>query len=87
MSALAMSGDVSEQLSPPVEARRLLAEGEVVILAAGTGNPYFTTDSAASLSVLIEMECRSDDQSDQGQRRLFGRSGETAGRRQNSIPT
>ena len=26
-----------------------LRRGEVVILAAGTGNPYFTTDSAASL--------------------------------------
>jgi len=26
-----------------------LQRGEVVILAAGTGNPYFTTDSAASL--------------------------------------
>jgi uridylate kinase len=31
------------------EARRALAEGSVAILAAGTGNPYFTTDSAASL--------------------------------------
>lgn len=30
-------------------ARRTLAEGRVAILAAGTGNPYFTTDSAASL--------------------------------------
>lgn len=29
-----------------------LAEGEVVILAAGTGNPYFTTDSAAALRAL-----------------------------------
>lgn len=27
----------------------LLQRGKVVILAAGTGNPYFTTDSAASL--------------------------------------
>jgi uridylate kinase len=30
-------------------ARRSLDEGKVAILAAGTGNPYFTTDSAASL--------------------------------------
>lgn len=30
-------------------ARRALVEGKVAILAAGTGNPYFTTDSAASL--------------------------------------
>jgi uridylate kinase len=30
-------------------ARNALAQGRVAILAAGTGNPYFTTDSAASL--------------------------------------
>ncbi|MBW9267352.1 MAG: UMP kinase [Candidatus Thiodiazotropha sp. (ex. Lucinisca nassula)] len=30
-------------------ARCALDEGKVAILAAGTGNPYFTTDSAASL--------------------------------------
>jgi uridylate kinase len=30
-------------------ARLALDEGKVAILAAGTGNPYFTTDSAASL--------------------------------------
>jgi uridylate kinase len=47
MSALAMP-DVCDSFTAR-EARRLLAEGEVVILAAGTGNPYFTTDSAASL--------------------------------------
>ena len=33
-------------------ARRHLAEGAVVILAAGTGNPFFTTDSAASLRAI-----------------------------------
>lgn len=47
MSALAMP-DVCESFSVR-QARQLLASGEVVILAAGTGNPYFTTDSAASL--------------------------------------
>ena len=47
MSALAMP-DVCECFTAR-EARRRLASGEVVILAAGTGNPYFTTDSAASL--------------------------------------
>ena len=47
MSALAMP-DVCESFTAR-EARRRLASGEVVILAAGTGNPYFTTDSAASL--------------------------------------
>jgi uridylate kinase len=30
-------------------ARRLCEEGNVVIIAGGTGNPYFTTDSAAAL--------------------------------------
>ena len=50
MSALAMP-DVCESFTAR-EARRLLAEGEVVILAAGTGNPYFTTDSAASLRAI-----------------------------------
>lgn len=31
------------------KAQQLLAAGEVVIFAAGTGNPFFTTDSAACL--------------------------------------
>ena len=31
------------------KAMRYLEEGKVVIFAAGTGNPFFTTDSAASL--------------------------------------
>jgi uridylate kinase len=31
------------------EALRHLSEGKVVILAGGTGNPYFTTDTAAAL--------------------------------------
>jgi uridylate kinase len=30
-------------------ARRLCGEGNIVIIAGGTGNPYFTTDSAAAL--------------------------------------
>jgi uridylate kinase len=30
-------------------ARRLLGEGHVLVLAAGTGNPFFTTDTAAAL--------------------------------------
>jgi len=33
----------------PQRARQLLADGSVVIMSAGTGNPYFTTDSAAAL--------------------------------------
>ncbi|MEM7565183.1 MAG: UMP kinase [Pseudomonadota bacterium] len=34
------------------EARRRLTRGEVVILAAGTGSPYFTTDTGASLRAI-----------------------------------
>ena len=34
---------------------RLLQEGNVVIMAAGTGNPYFTTDTGSSLRA-IEIE-------------------------------
>ena len=37
------------------KAVRLLKEGNVVICAAGTGNPYFTTDTASSLKA-IEIE-------------------------------
>ena len=33
-------------------ALRHLEKGRVIILAAGTGNPYFTTDSAAALRAL-----------------------------------
>ncbi|MCU7844546.1 MAG: UMP kinase [Candidatus Thiodiazotropha sp. (ex Monitilora ramsayi)] len=47
MSALDMP-DVCDTFTAR-EARQLLSLGRVVILAAGTGNPYFTTDSAASL--------------------------------------
>ena len=36
---------------------RHLEKGRVVIFAAGTGNPFFTTDSAASLRA-IENQCR-----------------------------
>ncbi|NWG76608.1 MAG: hypothetical protein HXY24_18735 [Rubrivivax sp.] len=32
-----------------LRARRLLAEGHALILAGGTGNPFFTTDTAAAL--------------------------------------
>ena len=35
---------------------RHLEKGRVVICGAGTGNPYFTTDSAAALRSL-ELEC------------------------------
>jgi len=38
------------------KADRHLEKGRVVIFAAGTGNPYFTTDTAAALRA-AEMEC------------------------------
>ncbi|QYZ65285.1 MAG: uridylate kinase [Gammaproteobacteria bacterium (ex Lamellibrachia satsuma)] len=47
LSALSMP-DVCEPFTAR-DARRHLDTGRVAILAAGTGNPYFTTDSAASL--------------------------------------
>lgn len=37
-------------------AKRHMERGRVVICAAGTGNPYFTTDTAAALRA-IELEC------------------------------
>lgn len=47
MSAIPMSGIVEHY--DRREAIRHLRHGEVVIFAAGTGNPFFTTDSAACL--------------------------------------
>ncbi len=47
MSAIPMSGIVEHY--DRRSAIRYLGEGEVVIFAAGTGNPFFTTDSAACL--------------------------------------
>ncbi len=50
MSALSMN-DVCESYTAR-EAIRHLQQGRVVIFAAGTGNPFFTTDSAASLRAI-----------------------------------
>jgi uridylate kinase len=50
MSALTMN-DVCEPYTAR-EAIRHLEQGRVVIFAAGTGNPFFTTDSAASLRAI-----------------------------------
>jgi uridylate kinase len=47
MSAISMSG-VMEQYDLR-KATRYLDSGDVVIFSAGTGNPFFTTDSAACL--------------------------------------
>ncbi|MCG8489078.1 MAG: UMP kinase [Chromatiales bacterium] len=57
LSRLGVEADVYSALSMPDvcelftarDARHSLDQGRVAILAAGTGNPYFTTDSAASL--------------------------------------
>ena len=48
-----------EQVAEPYirgKAMRYLEEGRVVIFAAGTGNPFFTTDTAAALRA-SEMGC------------------------------
>lgn len=47
MSAIPMSGVVEHY--DRRRALRYLKDGDVVIFAAGTGNPFFTTDSAACL--------------------------------------
>lgn len=50
MSAIPMTGvtEVYDRL----EANHALSNGDVLIFAAGTGNPFFTTDSAASLRAI-----------------------------------
>lgn len=53
-----MSAIKMEQIAEPFIRRRAirhLEKGRIVIFAAGTGNPYFTTDTAASLRA-IEIE-------------------------------
>jgi uridylate kinase len=47
MSAIPMSGVVDHY--DRRKAIRALSDGDVVIFAAGTGNPFFTTDSSACL--------------------------------------
>ena len=47
LSALRMDQIVEPYIRP--KAMRHLEEGRVVIFAAGTGNPFFTTDTAAAL--------------------------------------
>ncbi|MBT8150413.1 MAG: UMP kinase, partial [Gammaproteobacteria bacterium] len=47
MSAIPMSGVVDRY--DRRSAIRCLEQGDVVIFSAGTGNPFFTTDSAAAL--------------------------------------
>jgi uridylate kinase len=55
MSAIPMSGIVDTY--DRRQATRFLEMGDVVIFSAGTGNPFFTTDSAACLrGIEIEAE-------------------------------
>ena len=57
------------------QALRHLEEGKVVIFAAGTGNPFFTTDTAAALRGTRDGR-RHRAEGDQGRRRLHRRSEE-----------
>ena len=52
------------------KAMRYLEEGKVVIFAAGTGNPFFTTDTAAALRGM-EMNVELGAQGDQSRRRVY----------------
>ena len=59
MTARVMSAIAIEQVVEPYvrpKALQYLEEGKVVVFAAGTGNPFFTTDTAASLRG-AEMNC------------------------------
>ena len=55
MSSIPMSGVVEHY--DRRRAIRYLKDGDVVIFAAGTGNPFFTTDTAAALRA-SEMNCQ-----------------------------
>ena len=54
MSAIAIEQVVEPYVRP--KALQYLEEGKVVVFAAGTGNPFFTTDTGAALRA-IEMNC------------------------------
>jgi uridylate kinase len=47
MSAIAIEQVVESYVRP--KALQYLEEGKVIVFAAGTGNPFFTTDTAAAL--------------------------------------
>ena len=50
MSAISIEQVVEPYVRP--KALQYLEEGKVVVFAAGTGNPYFTTDTAAALRAM-----------------------------------
>ena len=71
-----------EQIAEPYIRRRAirhLEKGRLVIFAAGTGNPYFTTDTAASLRAM-EIGAEIVHEGDQGRRRLRQGSAQVHGR-------
>ena len=70
MSAIPMSAVCEPYIRR--RAVRHLEKGRIVIFAAGTGNPFFTTDTAAALRA-AEMELRRDPEGHPGRRRLLGR--------------
>jgi uridylate kinase len=52
LKARVMAGIDMPKIAEPMRAeyaRKYLQEGEIVLFGAGTGNPFFTTDSAAAL--------------------------------------
>ena len=54
-TAVVMSGLAMPQVCESYtqrDARRRIAQGEILIFAAGTGSPYFTTDTGASLRAI-----------------------------------
>ena len=54
-TAVVMSGLVMPQVCESYtqrDARRRIKQGEILIFAAGTGSPYFTTDTGASLRAI-----------------------------------
>ena len=67
--------EMREVAEPYIRRRaiRHLEKGRVVIFAAGTGNPYFTTDTAAALRAM-EIEADVHPEGHQGRRRLHRRS-------------
>ena len=68
--------DVREVAEPYIRRRaiRHLEKGRVVIFAAGTGNPYFTTDTAAALRALEIGAAGDPDGEARGRGRLRRRS-------------
>jgi uridylate kinase len=58
VKALVLSavGGAGVEVYTPQKGRKMLEKGKVVLCAGGTGNPFFTTDTAAVLRAL-ELEC------------------------------